>query len=402
MLVDAMKNFAERVRNVFNKQIENAEQLIQEAVAKTGEKAGTIATVSRIQFNMFVNRARRYGLVLREGIVTRWNGLYGSVKASIEQNLSGIREYCMDLRSIWKGNQNFSLWVIPEDGQKIAKKNVQKHHLKYAATGVLSLFFVMLTSIGVLAHFAVQSETQKQELLEYKQTKVAYEKTLDELRQVAEKNQQELAYLSKLEDKVRAAMEKNGTTLPPKSDAAAYAGKGGNDIGEADQLKVVMAQEKNIQNAVRARKADLEKLLETIEYENYRKEVTPSHWPTSGGFITSYFGGRANPFDGYSADWHSGIDIANDYGMPVYAAAAGYVSRARWYGGYGRYVRLNHDMGYVTAYAHMSSLAVSEGAYVKKGDVVGYVGSSGNSTGPHLHFEIYKNGTEVDPLKFVG
>lgn len=110
----------------------------------------------------------------------------------------------------------------------------------------------------------------------------------------------------------------------------------------------------------------MENLLSAIEAENYRREVTPSQWPTSGGYISSSFGGRANPFGGYGRDWHPGIDIATDYGEPVYASAAGYVQQAGWYGGYGIYARINHDYGYQTAYGHMSRVVCSAGQYVKK------------------------------------
>ena len=77
------------------------------------------------------------------------------------------------------------------------------------------------------------------------------------------------------------------------------------------------------------------------------------------------------------------------------------MQQSGWYGGYGRYIRISHDFGLQTAYAHMSSLAVSAGTYVKKGQVIGYVGSSGYSTGPHLHFEVLKNGQHVNPLNYI-
>ena len=77
------------------------------------------------------------------------------------------------------------------------------------------------------------------------------------------------------------------------------------------------------------------------------------------------------------------------------------MQQSGWYGGYGRYIRISHDFGLQTAYAHMSSLEVSAGAYVKKGQVIGYVGSSGYSTGPHLHFEVLKHGQQVNPLNYI-
>lgn len=304
-------------------------------------------------------------------------------------------------KRMWRCNQHFTFWLIPADGQHIAKTHVKKSHLKYAMTGVAAFLVTVSVTIGVLAHFAIQNEAQKQELAEYKATKQAQEKTIQELRKMAENNQKQLAYLSKLEDKVRQEMEKNGTQLPPKSDISAYAGKGGPTLGDSTPMGYMLEQEKNIHNEAKAKKADLENIINALENENYRREMTPSQWPTSGGYISSAFGGRANPFDGYSRDWHPGIDIAIDYGAPVYASASGYVQQAGWYGGYGRYVRLSHDFGYVTAYGHMSSIEVSAGQYVKKGEIIGYVGSSGYSTGPHLHFEVIRYGEQINPSRLM-
>lgn len=304
-------------------------------------------------------------------------------------------------KRMWRCNQHFTFWLIPADGQHIAKTHVKKTHLKYAMTGIAAFLVTVSVTIGVLAHFAIQNEAQKQELAEYKATKQAQEQTIKELQKMAETNQKQLAYLSKLEDKVRQEMEKNGAQLPPKSDASAYAGKGGPTLGDSSPMGYMLEQEKNIHNEANAKKADLENLISALENENYRREMTPSVWPTSGGYISSAFGGRANPFDGYSRDWHPGIDIAVDYGAPVYASAAGYVQQAGWYGGYGRYVRLSHDFGYVTAYGHMSSIEVSAGQYVQKGEIIGYVGSSGYSTGPHLHFEVIRYGEQINPSRMM-
>ena len=142
-------------------------------------------------------------------------------------------------------------------------------------------------------------------------------------------------------------------------------------------------------------------LLSRLREFNQRKAALPTLWPTNGGTITSYFGGRSDPFGNRSYDWHPGVDIANDYGAPVYASASGTIEEAGWVSGYGRYVRIQHGYGYETAYGHMSKLAVQAGQSVSKGDVIGYVGSSGYSTGPHVHFEVLVNGQTTDPLELV-
>ena len=126
----------------------------------------------------------------------------------------------------------------------------------------------------------------------YKQTKSEQEQTIRQLRLMAETNQKKLAALSKLEDQVRSQMEKSGAQLPPKSNASDYAGQGGPVLGSANPANIVLEQEKNIGLEADAKKVDLENLLSAIEAENYRREVTPSQWPTSGGYISSSFGGR--------------------------------------------------------------------------------------------------------------
>ena len=112
--------------------------------------------------------------------------------------------------------------------------------------------------------------------------------------------------------------------------------------------------------------------------------------------MTSGFGGRFHPLlGGYRQ--HAGVDLAAASGSPIYATSDGVVSNAGWAGGYGLLVQLNHGGGMESRYAHMSQVAVSAGQQVRKGQVIGYVGSTGRSTGPHLHYEVRVNGAAIDP-----
>lgn len=127
--------------------------------------------------------------------------------------------------------------------------------------------------------------------------------------------------------------------------------------------------------------------------------ATPSIWPVSGA-VTSGFGWRNSPW-GDGRELHPGIDIAAGMGTPVVATADGEVEKAGWSGGYGNIVQINHGNGIETIYGHNSKIAVSAGQAVKKGQVVAYAGSTGRSTGPHVHYEVRVNGTAVDPIKFL-
>lgn len=114
------------------------------------------------------------------------------------------------------------------------------------------------------------------------------------------------------------------------------------------------------------------------------------------GRVTSAYGARRHPIFGF-VRMHSGVDLGAAYGAPIYAVQDGVAEYAGYRGGYGRYVRLRHSGDVATGYAHMSRLAVSEGQTIRQGQVIGYVGSTGFATGPHLHYEVYRNGIAVNP-----
>ena len=122
-------------------------------------------------------------------------------------------------------------------------------------------------------------------------------------------------------------------------------------------------------------------------------------WPLSGP-ITSEFGWRTHPIFGTSR-FHSGLDIGGDYGLPIYAAASGTVIYAGWISGYGNAVIIDHGGGVTTLYGHNDSLNVSEGEVVSQGQVIAMCGSTGNSTGPHCHFEVRENGEPVSPYGYL-
>lgn len=127
----------------------------------------------------------------------------------------------------------------------------------------------------------------------------------------------------------------------------------------------------------------------------------PSGLPVSGGTFTDRFGWRWSPF-GWGRQWHDGLDIAHDYWTPVVATADGVVILSGWKsGGYGYTVMVDHGYGYVTMYAHLSDTKPAVGDEVKRGTLIGWVGSTGNSTGPHLHYEVHANGVPVDPVKYL-
>ena len=141
---------------------------------------------------------------------------------------------------------------------------------------------------------------------------------------------------------------------------------------------------------------NLERLKTLIISRRKYLAALPTRWPVRG-IITSRFGYRRSPFGG-GKEFHDGLDIAASIGTPVVAAGNGRVIFASWLAGYGRSVIIDHGYGYRTQYSHASSILVRRGETVKKGELIARVGSTGRSTGPHLHFMISVNGKLVDPL----
>lgn len=155
-----------------------------------------------------------------------------------------------------------------------------------------------------------------------------------------------------------------------------------------------------------ALREQIRKTMDTVEsireYLKNQKDIymaTPRGWPISGR-ITSYFGKRENPLHG-GEDFHSGVDIVASSGAPVRATADGVVSFSGWSGGSGNLVVIEHGLGYSTFYAHNKTNLVKVGQQVKRGDIIAYSGATGNATGPHSHYEIWKDGRPVNPIPFL-
>ncbi|MGM9583786.1 MAG: peptidoglycan DD-metalloendopeptidase family protein [Phascolarctobacterium sp.] len=308
-----------------------------------------------------------------------------------------------ELLNSWKSLHGaYTIMLVPHDGSSISKRDLHTSQVKKVATYLGTITVGTVGIIMLLSCMLYARNKEANELAEYRQVKAQHEKQLQELAKNTEAVQKQLAVLHKIEAQVREQMKKSGMELPGKSELAEQTGgKGGPLKNKVSDLVILQKQNALLQQNLQASTQDWDNLLASIKAENYRQEVTPNLWPVDGGYISSDFGGRANPFDGYSSDYHPGIDIAANYGTPVYASASGYVQRAGWYGGYGKYIKISHDYGYATAYGHLSSIEIDSGDYVNKGQLIGYVGSTGYSTGPHLHFEVLLYGKQVNPRRLM-
>ena len=171
--------------------------------------------------------------------------------------------------------------------------------------------------------------------------------------------------------------------------------------GTSAEIPDLSSMLNQLQQRVDLRESQLSALENLILARELKQEIHPEGRPVANGFISSYFGERADPFDGREA-FHKGVDFAGVPGSNVTSVAAGIVTWAGERSGYGKLVEINHGDGFVTRYAHNERTLVNVGETVKRGEPVALMGSTGHSTGPHVHFEVLRNGRQVDPLSFVG
>jgi murein DD-endopeptidase MepM/ murein hydrolase activator NlpD len=168
----------------------------------------------------------------------------------------------------------------------------------------------------------------------------------------------------------------------------------------ASEFPDLSTQLTQLEQRVDLRDAQLSALENVIVGRRISDSVAPKGKPVGEGAISSYFGERSDPFTGEEG-FHKGLDFAGTAGEPVVAVAAGIVTWAGERSGYGTLIEINHGNGYVTRYAHNESALVAVGQMVTRGTKIALMGSTGHSTGPHVHFEVLHNGQQIDPLIFV-
>jgi murein DD-endopeptidase MepM/ murein hydrolase activator NlpD len=239
-------------------------------------------------------------------------------------------------------------------------------------------------------------------------TQARIEEENDRLRVENERQRQKLQKLENrvdaIESDARRLSEQSGITHDGQdgADTQGTSGDGadtqsasGNGAG-GPALKL----DESAVEALEARAARLEEDLKVYEAALRERERIPSIWPVEGG-MSDGFGIRSNPFGGGSSEFHPGQDITAPPGTPVAVTADGVVAQAGWQSGYGQVVVVDHGNGLTTRYGHLSKIEVAVGQQLKRGDEVGLVGSTGRSTGPHLHYEVRIGDVAVSPLHYL-
>jgi murein DD-endopeptidase MepM/ murein hydrolase activator NlpD len=248
-------------------------------------------------------------------------------------------------------------------------------------------------------------------LQEMKEQNALHEQQLEMMREKTASLQEKMDKMDALDQELRQMVKGAGTGDSPKGDGGvAGQQKKSPDVSHADYNELLHATSR-LETKTNARiisfitlktvlsdtagqqVREMQQLSKQYQASNY-----PSIWPVNGT-ITSNFGYRGNPIGG--TGFHEGVDIAVDYGTPVRVTASGKVTMAGWVDGYGNLVEVDHGGGFVTRYGHNSMLLVVVGQEVKTGDIISLAGSTGRSTGPHVHYEVRVNGTPTDPMLFL-
>lgn len=253
------------------------------------------------------------------------------------------------------------------------------HKLVYIVLGFagIGLLTVMIGAFSVIryASLAVQYNLAKIDNRKLREQN-------DEAKQVADRIQKSLASQQPIIDKLA---EDSG--VKPSTDIEKNIGSGGPDL-------------KDLEKATNALENGVREIRDVVAANQIKLSAIPSTWPVRG-YITSGLGDRSNPFGGGSSEHHPGLDIAATHGTSVEAPGDGIVIVAGPYGGYGNMVAIDHGYGLTTRYGHLSRIDLKVGDHVHRGTQLGAVGSTGRSTGPHLHYEVRLYDRVVDPLNYL-
>ena len=289
-------------------------------------------------------------------------------------------------------------------GQKTSKTRHLRIHKKTFKVGLYLLAFGLLSTIFFFCDY-IQVRKKGFELSQLRQETEEQRSKIHFFSSKIEDLEKQLSRLKDFDKKIRiiANLEKGQETTsfvgmggPSPSDVREKLKAEKDETGLVQQMRTDVERLKSEAVSREDSLAELEKLLEN------KKEMlvhTPSIWPVQG-WVTSGFGFRTNPFTGLN-QMHEGLDISNRLGTPVVATGDGIVSATGKDFSYGNVVVVSHGFGIITRYNHLSKILVNAGQKVRRGDKIAEVGTTGKSTGPHLHYEVKVNGIPVNPARYI-
>ncbi len=288
-----------------------------------------------------------------------------------------------------------SVFIVPHNGLPSVRFNLP--------IALLLAFGVFWTGITVWAGYIAGRQ------FDYYVTKADNKILRAKMGYVSEQVEKGLAYLEMTRKTDRQLRKMLGMNPNLVDDTAFMGGPNASDLSDFRKLLSKRAseiRETSLNNSIfkmqeesRIRLSSYAEVTWYITNKHNVAKATPSIWPITGR-ITSPFGYRIAPLS-IASEYHTGVDIANEPGTPVHATADGVVRYSGWANGYGLSMVLDHGFSYSTLYGHLSELLVKEGAQVKRGQIIGRVGSTGTSTGPHLHYEVWLDGSPTNPVKYL-
>lgn len=304
--------------------------------------------------------------------------------------------------------------MIADDGERYTLQMTHKQgKIAGAIIATLVIVSLILTIWGIARQVEIvqlrqQTQLQTEQLKLLQQKTDVLDKKIQNLNQISEENKQMLKGAETGtpsqgggdgSDPKQSAAD---SEVSPTVTAAQLSARLSRLDKDAQKLLVSFYTMRNILRDGGAQDiAALQQLNYAAGSGGYSNSTTPSIWP-SKGVITSPYGSRVDPVTGSTSAFHEGIDIADDYGTPIVATASGVVTFAGYTdGGYGNLVEIDHGNGFVTRYGHNSAVVVTVGMTVKQGQMIAAMGSTGKSTGAHVHYEVRVNGTPVDPMVFL-
>lgn len=300
-----------------------------------------------------------------------------------------------------EGQHEYTIKIIPHHGGEVKSARLSGALVKYGVLSLAVLSSLFVGAVGYATYTTLQAQSDAAEIFALREVNELRQKELTDLSRKANSIQDEVEALARIEEE----LQRIAGILPASDDDNTEESSSGGQGGPWIEPDV-----RNVNEALDSIAAGLEKRRESIArlegvikeqqriaaYRGKMDAAIPSIWPSTGE-VSSPFGMRWG-----GSDFHPGMDIADDYGTPIYATASGTVIEAGWNaGGYGNKVDIDHGNGIMTRYGHAREVVVTAGQKVRKGELIAYMGSTGFSTGPHVHYEIHVNGERVNPVSYL-
>lgn len=307
-------------------------------------------------------------------------------------------------------NDAYTIRIVPDKTDDVKVFTVTRKMVKYAVTSAVILGVLVIGSLSFAGYSLIAGQSDREHIRELQEANTLQQEQISELSKKANALQENMDQLDNLEKELKqiSGIETSDDSSAQDDSAVDESQNGqGGPYPQQPTLEQIRSTLDGIELKMNGKKNNMEELKKSLQkaimmkrqqtaIANQTVSVTPSIWPARG-VISSPFGLRWG-----GSDFHPGMDIANDMGTPIYATADGVVSVAGWNsGGYGNMVDIDHGNGVMTRYGHASYVVVTAGQHVKRGQIIAYMGSTGFSTGPHVHYEVRVNGQPVDPAGYI-